>query len=395
MSQLVNHFSLSQLLPYDTASKKNRDLRTGLQEYGMLLEALKYALIDFQNNDLEKFDALVGENACQIRAIWIAQMAENQTINSDKLNQQIQKAQDGLSALLSREISKLMLGGTTLENVLSRDGLEICLTKDEMFLLQIYLLTVAREEQTNLLRMRRVADPKKLKRFGDVSTNFTQNLLHILRKNVSMQSVEFIREKAVELQSKSCVRMSSEEFTIRHNSTFCIPMFWTYRVVLSAAKKAKIPLILHVKFVADPEMPTNDVEEEYLLFKCEDGYSYTERPFTMKDLDQAAFVVEGISVCNNDRLSKGQWKTSIKEFYIENIILAGAADHRQYPEVSEDRIVEQMNDELYNNYKEMALNEGFALLNPTKFFIQYVYAAQIARLPQVMNNVLAGEAMAI
>lgn len=385
---------LSQLLPYDTTSKKNGDLRTGLIEYRMLLEALKSTIGAFKNNNLEKFDALVGENACQIRAVWVAKMAQNQSIDMDALSQQVVKAQQNLDNVLDHSISKLMLNGTTLDKVLVDENLEVSLEKEEMFLLEAHLLTIARGTGAGALCIRRVADPKNLKQFGDVSSTFTRNLLHILRKNISQQSVEFIRDNAVVLQNESCIKMSSEEFTIRHNSAFCIPMFWTYQVVLNAAKKAKIPLILHVKFISDPEQQCHaDVEREYLFFKSEGNTQecrYVQHALTEGDLNQAAFVVQGICVRNDKSHSKEQWKASIKEYYIENIILAGAADHRQYPEVSQDHLVEKMNDELYNNYKEMALKEGFALENPTKFFIQHVYASQIALLPKVMNCVSKG-----
>lgn len=65
---------LSELLPYDTSTKINGGLKTGLKEYSLLLAATKQAMTLLRCGDLEQFDAVVGENACQIRAVKIAMM---------------------------------------------------------------------------------------------------------------------------------------------------------------------------------------------------------------------------------------------------------------------------------------------------------------------------------
>ena len=54
------------------------------------------------------------------------------------------------------------------------------------------------------------------------------------------------------------------------------------------------------------------------------------------------------------------------------VILAGAADHRQYP----DPNVEVKGDTAERlEYKRIALEEGYCLSNPKMFFIQHVYAS--------------------
>lgn len=59
-----------------------------------------------------------------------------------------------------------------------------------------------------------------------------------------------------------------------------------------------------------------------------------------------------------------------------DVILAGAADHRQY--LTQDTA--SIEDEEFNRYRQMAREEGFALTNPTTFFIQHVYATVIGQL---------------
>src|SRR5579871_1411316 len=73
MSNVTNYY-LSELLPYDPSKKINGDLKTSLTEYRLLLKAAKLALKAFQSGELEKFDALLRENACQIRAVKVAML---------------------------------------------------------------------------------------------------------------------------------------------------------------------------------------------------------------------------------------------------------------------------------------------------------------------------------
>src|SRR5258708_1835911 len=67
---------LSDLLPYDTSTKINGRLKTSLKEYSFLLTALEHAIAALEKGELEQFDALVGENACQIRAVKIVMIAQ-------------------------------------------------------------------------------------------------------------------------------------------------------------------------------------------------------------------------------------------------------------------------------------------------------------------------------
>ncbi|MBS0620639.1 MAG: hypothetical protein JSS61_04170 [Verrucomicrobia bacterium] len=65
-------------------------------------------------------------------------------------------------------------------------------------------------------------------------------------------------------------------------------------------------------------------------------------------------------------------------------ILAGAADHRQYPDPKEDRRIEELEDGEFESYRKMARASGYALENPSTFFIQHVYPITVGKLPQIV-----------
>ncbi|RDD35986.1 hypothetical protein TrispH2_012034 [Trichoplax sp. H2] len=72
LSNCQKDFFLSQLLPYDPNVKKERKLINGLKEYLVLLIATEHVMEMLSKRDINKLDPLVGENACQIRAIQTA-----------------------------------------------------------------------------------------------------------------------------------------------------------------------------------------------------------------------------------------------------------------------------------------------------------------------------------
>ncbi|MDE3055460.1 MAG: hypothetical protein KGI80_02005 [Verrucomicrobiota bacterium] len=255
MTSLVTQRNfLSELLPYKASTKINGSLRTGLKEYSLLLAATKQAMIAVQSGDLEQFDAVVGENACQIRAVKIAMAFPKYLEAIESVQAQIAIAQQKMEKL-SKSLEPLMKSGVSLQTLLQEQGLDIALTADELFLVESFLLSVAKtvkaSKASSPLCRNDAADPKKLKQFEkEVSTSFTDNLVRKMRQLLSTASVDFVREQAKSLDDRQLEAMCSERFTVSYNSWPCIPMFWTYKTLLLAAQKMGVPLVVCAKFLA-------------------------------------------------------------------------------------------------------------------------------------------------
>lgn len=253
-SLVVEKNFLSELLPYDTSTKINGSLRTGLKEYSLLLAATKQAMTLLRCGDLEQFDAVVGENACQIRAVKIAMMIPKYLSSADLIQAQVEKASQKIETL-SKSLEPLMKRGISLEILLQEEDIDVPLTSDELFLIESFLLSVAKtvkaSKASSPLCRNDAADPKKLKQFEKgVSASFTDNLVKKTRQLLSAASVAFVRERAQFLGDKQLEKMCSEDFTVTYNSWPCIPMFWTYKTLLLASEKASIPLVICAKFLA-------------------------------------------------------------------------------------------------------------------------------------------------
>ena len=143
---------LSSLLYYDLSTIKHGDIKKGLKEYRLLLTALIQSIEAFEANELEKFDSLVGENACEIRAIRVALIHSNQSINAD-LKQVTSKIRKEISHLIENEINFLTSKKSTLKEIIETRELEIHLNKDEAFLFKsfIYLTILSRASITFFL----------------------------------------------------------------------------------------------------------------------------------------------------------------------------------------------------------------------------------------------------
>jgi hypothetical protein len=389
---------LSELLPYDPSIKVNGSLRTSLKEYSLLLVAMEKVMAALQCGDFEQFDAVVGENACEIRAAKIAMSVLKYLEAVPSIQAQIKRAKQKIE-VLSQSLELLMKKGVSLHALLKEEELDVSLTEDELFLIESFLLSVAKtvkppKEETPLCR-NDAADPKKLKEFGkDVSTSFVDDLVRKTRQLLSAASVAFVQAQAQLLGDEQLKRMCSQEFVVNHNSWLCIPMFWTYKTLLLAAQKKGIPLVFYVKFLAQ-DKGFEVVDEECLLLQSAfDGRSslaYEEVIPCRRDLAKVAIIVQGAVCANGDRLpSKSQWKKAIASQKLD-VILAGAADHRQYPNSEEDIRIEQLKDEEFESYRKLARNAGYALENPTMFFIQHVYLATGDRLPLLVQKTRLAE----
>jgi hypothetical protein len=128
-------------------------------------------------------------------------------------------------------------------------------------------------------------------------------------------------------------------------------------------------------------------EEKYLLVDREkltytlgvDGGYQQSDPSTI-NLEKPACVIEGIACINRAFFSKEEWKAVIDKKSIIDIVLAGAADHRQYPNPVLDDLFKAPQYIDYASYKEEAVVQGFSAENPSTFFIHHVYSQTVWNL---------------
>ncbi len=383
MNAIVNRCelcSLSQLLPYDPDTKKNGDLRKGLDEYGLLLSVVKLAMAALKAGDFSQFDALVGENACQIRAVKIAMTASQYRGITEPMAAQVIDVVERIAGL---NMNLLMQQGNSLKDLVVGRNLDIDLTPDQLFLIQCFILSYAKTvkppKDDSPLCQNDVVDSRKLIALRAVSKSFADNLLRQLRLQVATASVEFVQAAAKSLNDSKLVQMCLPVSC--DQSGPCVPMFWAYKTLLLSAQRGEVPLVMYVKFVTQ-DQGYGVTGEECLFFRplgCE-GLSYEALVPTSRDLERVAVVVEGVA-CAPTRASlpsPEDWRAQIAKIGPIDVILSGAADHRQYPP-SRCQVPGFEDEEEFQRYQQMARSSGFSLENPGMFFIHHVYPATVGR----------------
>jgi len=399
---------LSDLMPYDPSQKNKASLKISLIEYRMLLRTLLESIRFFETRDLHKFDALVGENACQIRALWIALIASKNLINTSRLIEEVTRIKNEIDSLLNDKIiSKLMNSKISLLDLLCSKNLLIAINLEESIILKCFLLTETKIliSEINLsypYSTKEKYDPKKLKKFGDISSSFAGKLVSRMRKLLAIASVQFVRENISKIQNEHLIKMLSDEYAVKHNDyLLCTPMFWTYKSVLITAKREQIPIIIHTKFL-DANLANKIIDEDWIFFEpvAETNTSINQQ-FVAKsvlgnDYKKEAVVIEGISLVEkNKSFSKSQWRKNFLNYSIDSIILSGAAEHRQYPNQEKDLEIQSLQDHEYETYKSFAESEGFSLNNPTNFFILHVYPSKLDNFISCLKDTHLNLAVAI
>ncbi len=379
---MSQHHKLSEILHYDLSEKKGAQLKKGLYEYQFLINALSHAIQHLKNGNYEKFDALVGENACQIRAVKIAIMAKQNNMELEELQENISNLFKKIkSLLLPEEIHSLMGANISLKQVLSEQTLELLLTPDQMYFLQSFLLSEIKipydKKSTSILTQDKTHS-KNLKKYGEISTSFAASMGRKLRRLLSQSSVNVVKELAWDLGDQHLINITSDQFLYIHHAWPTLPMFWTYKTLLKSSLKEGIPILLRAKFIEKQGENSIYKDEEILFFKPIKGdnnlaYVCTE-PDT-KDLEISSYVIEGV-VCIDENFCKMKWREEITDYNIMDIVLAGAADHRQYPDPD---IKVDIKDTEYENYIRIAKEKGFCLENPSTFFINHVYPIQVKK----------------
>ena len=393
MIHCIDHkcYYLTDLFHYDYSQKKYIHLKKGLEEYQFLLFNAYNAVENLLNGDFEKFDSLVGENSCQIRAIKIALIASHDLTYLQCLAQRLTKALTKLKELmLPSSINIFMHEGHSLKDIIDKDEINIYLNEDEMFVIQSYLLSEMKDNKshgkllTSILRDERCSPNRLQKQYPQISCAFLDKLSKKLRQQLSIASVDFVRKAAFTLKDLSLIKMLSDDFIYEHNKLYCVPTFWSFKTLFTLAQHSKIVLVMHVKFLDKLDSRYRVIDEEFLYFKYnEKTHSYLEVKLSNEDLTLPACIIQGVICPGEDGtlLTKQVWKKIIKKRSIVEMLLAMGADHRQYP--NPDKII-LVHDEEYKHYKNLAVIEGFSLNNPTTFFVQHIYCSQIQRLSK--NN---------
>lgn len=368
------------------------------------------ALTDFKYHKYHLFDALVGENACQLRAAKIVDLAERLTAgldqeidaeieNSEKILKQI----NILKATLEKEKMELPKTKPRLFEYCHVKGIGLKLTSDLTFIVLSHILNKAKRikgdqakpyfyrectdatAMVNLCRtydifntVSTAKDEKKSREPDQIEkkkSNPLQNKLLVMIKNfqfcLSKASVVYLKQQAQLLPISAENRLSIqmiEEPAVYFGHTIT-PCFYSLGILMkSAAQKNQSALIKVKRFSKDNKA----IDEIHILY----GTSPNDSTFKMKKCGSSSIpvmVLEGYAVSDDHlSLSAANYIEMFESFGMMEILLANAAQHAQYLGDENNKKIKP--DESREQYKVKAEKIGCSQDNPSFFLIDHIYA---------------------
>lgn len=371
-----NPHLLSELLPYELGAKTHSRLIDGIKEYLLLLVAAEKSMKSLSLRRLKDFDPLVGENACQIRAVKLALIIRSGLFNIDQLSQAIEQAKNKVLDLLNSP-AMLLSSGISLKDVLKSEQLDITINPSEAFLIKSYILTKVKillppNEERPLIKNERT-DTKKIKEISEVGSMFAGDFVKFLREKMSATSVRFVQELAKDgFLAGAATQQLSDRYLVKHRGLDCLPCFATARVLMHQAVRYQLPIVMFVEQRAKDQNCTT-VEKSALFFQATpEGYVRVE--YSNMDPQAPALFFLGSTIgTNSGLLEKDSWIKELSEKGPVDLILAYAAAHRQYPNPSDEALLSEVKDLEYEYYKTKANEWGCSLENPSCFFLSHAF----------------------
>jgi hypothetical protein len=367
---------LSHLLPYDPKNKGQERLKDGLNEYLLLLNATEQAIEAFKKDELSKFDPLVGENSCQIRAVKIALLASNKELIPPDLLHLIAFSKRSILILLEK-VSDLSLEKKSLKCFLHELNIDIELSCDLIFLVKSYILTKTKfslgMHEIVKFHKNEKTNTKLIKELGDVTGGFADRLIRYLREELSERSVEFVLDiTKCPLLAEENMGPIIENYSISHGGLKCSPFYWMTKLIMHRALVSKIPIVMSAKLLAE-NLQYEVLKKTILFFQAEEtGYQIAARDILKEN--QPVIVFDVVSCKNSDDLAGHEnWEEDLLEHNILDLVLACNAAHRQYPDPLQEHKILEIADERYFYHLEKSKEWGCRLDNPSRFFLTHIY----------------------
>lgn len=376
----TKNYYLSELLPYELHGKFGDRLFQAIKEYDFLLTSTELAMQAVEKGHLSCFDPLVGENACQIRALKNCLIFSQFPINSHDLLTKIHIIKQKIKNL-SLDHAQVRDEKKTLKFLLTSENLEINLTYSEIYLIKSFLLTLVKTIKPPKADFpfikNEYTDFKKLKDISPISTIFAESLIKKLRESLSAFSVSFIRELSINCASNHFI--SSHLACVQYKRLHCLPCYWVTKALLVKCIESAIPLVLVVRQMATDQ--NYAIGGETTLFFS--GGKYVDEAHLNP---HAASLILLVNACrpNREFPQIGIWKDELQQKNPIDLILAYAASHRQYPG-DNDHGIHQINDPEFSFYKKKAMEWGCSILNPSLFFLSHALCDRIENVSKYFS----------
>lgn len=300
----IELFSESETLPISNGKHKKIKLQPD-ESINVQLLCSNIAISAFENylnRKLMQFDALVGENACQIRASMLQEMLVNQTIDENRLSRIVDKLH-GISEALAK--------GQSLVEHEALDQFSV----QEGNLILCHLLTCTRDPENRLETCE-----KMLNQFipdHAVEPRVLMEMTYHAKKSLSERSIYYVQKSATEMESTNPIykKMLRQIEDANSGGIKCTALFYNLSLLLEKLKQNRRLLMLNIN---DQCKLLYRADDKGILRKIEDPSGIEQEAamviyFKINEPEYALPFIKTIESNENDDVT--------------DLILGDAADH--------------------------------------------------------------------
>lgn len=378
--QLCRLFDVTEVNSFNFRTK---DVSKSLKEYAFFVDKALAAVTAFAAQEFEKFDPHVGDSGCQIRAVKTLLLAKDA-----RFVEALQEFAGRASRVQEACTRKLHEIGNAskikpVQADLSEDLL-LEVTADIAYIVQGYLYTQTHVNspltKENCFFPCPKVDPNRLTDPDTMSRRRCNDVVRIMRRNLSQVALDFLRLQA-KLSGNPVYAIAVSDACVRVVDTIfqSVPMFYSYQILLQTCERENIPIVFKVKLYAtDREQAL--IGTEYIPLNSTTGSTTA--------CARSALVCMFEGLCQGDAAYLQASK--VKRYKLltqkgQEVIFAGAADHPQYAKglkntqdlftidnlaALEITVPEELR---FKRCIERARVMGCCESNKSLFFIQHVY----------------------
>lgn len=412
--QKIEDQSLFELLEKENLIKpliEKNDYLNLLECVSFMTQLTIEAVQAFRTHKLNKFDALVGENACHLRAAKMKDLAD-QYLNSPKFQAEIAEVERNAQEILNQLILKTQMVMEAQDpspidfkkkkkRVPAISPLKFCedhgllqsISEDVSFLVKSFILTETKEvrisperphqpeERTNELNLNRFI----VRLDGNHPDNASQsifskkklsNLVRKIQKNFSALSINYLQEQAIFLHDKEFVQILSKGIKKDPFGRVCAPCLYSMDILFqSIIEKKQHILVDIIRWTHNGQKQVDRIKK---LYVGDPANKRLKQIAIDEDQPLSVFVIVGNSLREGqDQPSKQDYLAEFDSYPIEMILNANTAQHEQYPKgVQDEELLEGFHDQRKKALAAQAEVIGCSIKNQSLFAINHIYCDQ-------------------
>lgn len=326
----------------------------------IIAQITRLALEAFQKGELKQFDALVGEEACQLRAKKILDLYKSKETLSNEITKVIEESKRADALFQVKKLVKKI----SFEEAFGSHHLIV--SDNIRFIVLAYLLTQTKKEIQFHDRFYHIKD---------------RTDLEWLQKNyeLTQSQAKKIRETAeVQLASLSCDYILSLKENLperEFEGKRCVPCFPSIQVLLESMIQNKQKFLIEVKLGNNERESCGKIQLLYAPNPEKTGFEQLQ--IDSQSPKTPLIVFAGNSLNENHKNDTIElFKKQIGEYNPEELILANSAQHSSYPGRVEDM---SLLTEERQKYIDFADKEGCKPDNMRLFCLDHIYPSTLEK----------------